>query len=329
MKRLLALMVLPIILIQMLLMPAVTYGEFTGCPAITVTTLPATDITMQSAVLHGVMCLQLPPRNGQPKGQECEGVMVFEYGIAHHLYTNQVPADVVSAAMVDNRLCHTVEGLLGELNPCTTYYVRLKYVFIEDAGIPGDLTYGVGVGLDPAEFIKSIYQPRVPAQCPSVYYSNEISFRTAGCELLEDETHQSGGVGTVAPTTRPFIMSNIVVQSAALASAKVSPGENVDVAATVTNKGGSNGTSKVTLYINGQEAESKGITLASGGSTQVHFSVSRNDPGTYTVYVNGVSAGSFTVDLFTNNDILIYSIIALFTIGIIGVLYLVFRRRTA
>ncbi len=153
--------------------------------------------------------------------------------------------------------------------------------------------------------------------------------RTTGCELLEDRKHQAGGIGAVAPSTRPFILSNIVVQSATVAAARVSPGEKVDVTATVANRGGSNGTSKVTLYINGQEAESKGITLSSGESTQVHFSVSQNDPGTYSIYVNGVPAGSFTVDLFTNNDILIYSIIALFTIGIIGVLYLVFKRRPA
>jgi uncharacterized membrane protein len=120
-----------------------------------------------------------------------------------------------------------------------------------------------------------------------------------------------------------------VVQGATVGAARVSPGEKVDVTATVANTGGSNGASKLTLYINGQEAESKGITLSSGESAQVHFSVSQNDPGTYSIYVNGVPAGSITVDLFTNNDILIYSIIALFSIGIIGVLYLVFKRRPA
>lgn len=30
------------------------------------------------------------------------------------------------------------------------------------------------------------------------------------------------------------------------------------------------------------------------------------------MYVNGAEAGSFTVDMFTNNDVLIYGIIALF-----------------
>jgi len=153
---------------------------------------------------------------------------------------------------------------------------------------------------------------------------------TIGCPAyIGSGSQQSGGVTGISPMAPPTNLPNNVVQTALIASTRVSPGEKVDVSATITNRGGSNGTSKVTLYINGQEAESKGITLSSGQSTTVNFTTSRNDPGAYTVHVNGVPAGSFTVDLFNNNDILIYGIIALFTIGIIGVLYLVFRRRSA
>jgi len=84
----------------------------------------------------------------------------------------------------------------------------------------------------------------------------------------------------------------------------------------------------VILYVNGQEADSKGVALASGQSTPVSFKVSRNDPGTYQVYVNGTSAGSFTVDLFNSNDMLIYASVALFVIGMIGLLYYLMKRRT-
>jgi uncharacterized membrane protein len=124
-------------------------------------------------------------------------------------------------------------------------------------------------------------------------------------------------------------MSNIVVQSAAIATPKATPGEKVDVTASVTNKGSSNGDAKVTLYVNGQEVESQGITLSSGQTAPLHFYLSRNEPGTYSVTVSGVSAGSFTVDTFANNDALIYGIIALLTLGIAGILYLVTRKRTA
>ena len=124
-------------------------------------------------------------------------------------------------------------------------------------------------------------------------------------------------------------MANIMVQSAAISTPKVAPGEKVDITASVANRGSSNGDARVTLYVNGQEVESQGITLSSGQTAPLHFYVSRNEPGTYSVYVGGVSAGSFTVDVFTNNDILIYGAIALLTLGIAGVLFMITRRRTA
>jgi hypothetical protein len=67
----------------------------------------------------------------------------------------------------------------------------------------------------------------------------------------------------------------------------------------------------------------------SGQTAPLHFYLSRNEPGTYSVTVGGVSAGSFTVDTFANNDFLIYGIIALFTIGIAAIIYMVTRKRTA
>jgi uncharacterized membrane protein len=119
------------------------------------------------------------------------------------------------------------------------------------------------------------------------------------------------------------------VLNATLAAGKAAPGEKVGITATLANKGNSNGTSKVTLYVNGQEVESQGVVLASGEKRTVNFTLSRNEPGTYSVYVNSVPAGNFTVDIFTNNDVLIYSIIIMFTLGIIGILYLLARRRSA
>jgi cytochrome c oxidase subunit IV len=46
------------------------------------------------------------------------------------------------------------------------------------------------------------------------------------------------------------------------------------------------------------------------------------------VRVNNQPAGSFTVDYFTNNDILIYGLIGLFAVATAGVLFLVARKRT-
>jgi len=71
------------------------------------------------------------------------------------------------------------------------------------------------------------------------------------------------------------------------------------------------------------EEISKGITVNSGSNTPVSFTVIRNEPGTYTVYVGGVSAGSFTVDGSAGPDIILYASIALILCALItGVFYL-------
>jgi hypothetical protein len=76
----------------------------------------------------------------------------------------------------------------------------------------------------------------------------------------------------------------------------------------MANKSAVNGNKKVTLYVNGQVETTQGITVKSGGSTQLTFTVSRSEPGDYSVYVDGVAAGSFKVELFSESDgILIFS----------------------
>ncbi len=311
MRRLVAALVFSVILLSLFLSPVA--AEAVPCPFIINLSwfaLPATDITDTTAVFNGQVSYTIRVTTGLQGTEEEEGPpVIFEYGTTPGVYTASVPVVLVNqeeefdgeAASIIVTLRAPVSGL----SPCTTYYAHLRLV--------------------------NEFEPLPPPfdQCVTFSPGGQISFKTAGCaQYIGAGSHQSGGVNTLNLTNPSLVMSNIVVQSATIAAAKVSPGEKIDISASVVNKGGSNGASKVTLYINGQEAESKGITLSSGESAQVHFSVSRNDPGTYTVYVNGVSAGSFTVDQFTNNDVLIYGIIALFAIGIVGVLYLVVKKRT-
>ena len=348
MTRLFAGLVLSMILIQSFLLPATVKAIVDHeCPVVTATMLPATNITDTSATLHGTACITydsteaLQQNAGQEEGT---GPLIVEWGTAPGLYTNKYSttfgsttsdARIVRKSVQNQGLgvCTTIDFTVEDLTPCTTYYFRLHVMilggFLGNENLSG--AQGAGIGLDGVQLPKVLLATTTPIECPTDYYSNEISFKTTGCITYigtGPTSHQSGGFNGITTTTTTNL-SNIVVQSATITSTKVSPGEKVDVTASVTNKGGSNGTSKVTLYINGQEADSKGITLTSGESTQVHFSVSQNDPGTYSVYVNGVPAGNITVDLFTNNDALIVSIIALFAVGIVGVLYLVVRRRSA
>ncbi len=136
-------------------------------------------------------------------------------------------------------------------------------------------------------------------------------------------THQSS-----IPTApqAPVSLSNITVKSASLSATKVTPGTQVTVMASVANTGTGNGTSVVKVYVNGAEEVQQGVTVNSGGSTQVSFDVTRSEPGTYTVYVGGTNAGSFTVDQFTPDTILYISGALVFFALVIGVIVMTRRK---
>lgn len=126
----------------------------------------------------------------------------------------------------------------------------------------------------------------------------------------------------------PVSLSNIVVKSASLSAVTATPGTPVIVTAGIANTGTGNGTSVIRVYVNGSEEAQQGITVNSGSTATITFDVSRNEPGTYTVYVGGTQAGSFTVKQFTPDTILFISCALVFFSLILGIIYLGLRRRT-
>jgi len=331
MKKIFGASVLLLLILQICLFPSSALGTL-QCP--TVSTLPATNIGDTTATLNGSVTIpsftSLPASNRIiPISHEYavdHGVLVyvsFQYGTVVGDYAHETPGVLMGGPS-------NFQSVINDLTPCTRHYARAKvHTVFEPVRFDSYLngTQGAGVGIDPyhvRQFLENGF-----IGCPDSY-GEVIAFDTTGCnETVITGTHQSGGMtgfGTTAPPSNPPIVG---VSSATVAATRVTPGEKVDVSATISNKGGSSGTSKVTLFINGSEEESKGVTLASGESATVHFSVSRSDPGTYIVNVNNIPAGSFTVDQFKNNDALIYGVIALFIIGIAGILYLLIRKRTA
>jgi hypothetical protein len=186
-----------------------------------------------------------------------------------------------------------VSYLANNLTPCTTYYYRI--VFFE-AGYCGLTTA-------------------------------PVMFQTPGCPT---NTGAGSHGGYFNPTNPGAAVSPalITVKTAAVSSAKAGIGEPVTVNASVANNGGSNGSTRVTVYVNGKEATSQGIVVGSGQTSNLVFTVSGNEPGTYNVVVYNVPAGSFTVDYLAGNDALIYGLIAFFTLAIAGTIFLIARRRT-
>jgi hypothetical protein len=131
---------------------------------------------------------------------------------------------------------------------------------------------------------------------------------------------------TTTNTNPPVTLPNIYVQIASLSDVAVEPDVPVTVTAAVSNKGTVNGNKKVTVYVNGQAETTQSITVNSGDSLQLTFNISRSTPGEYTVYVDGVPAGSYKVELFRKSDlVLIFSITMLLMAFVVGMVIL--RRR--
>jgi hypothetical protein len=142
--------------------------------------------------------------------------------------------------------------------------------------------------------------------------------------------HGSSMPGSItAPTQQgPVTVASISVKKASLSATKVSPGTPVAVTADVVNTGAVNGASNIKVYVNGQEESSRGVTISSGSSTPVTFAVTRNEPGTYSVYVGGTNAGSFTVDALADPNIILYISGALLVFAfVLGVIFITRRRQ--
>ena len=130
--------------------------------------------------------------------------------------------------------------------------------------------------------------------------------------------------GFVSPS--PVPLPNILVGSASLSAGRVPPGTPVTVTASVANTGTAAGSAVVRLFVNGQEEVRQGVSVNSGRTSQVRFTISRDEPGTYTVYVGNVPAGSFNVDVFADPNLILYFSAALVVVSLVlGAVY-IYRR---
>jgi len=126
--------------------------------------------------------------------------------------------------------------------------------------------------------------------------------------------------GSFMPPTpqAPVSLPGISVKSASLSTFKVKPGKPFIVTAIVTSP--VNDTTRIKLYINNQEESSQLVTANQGKEVPINFTISKNEPGTYAVYVESVNAGSITVgevDEHAGPNIILYIVIALIIFAII------------
>jgi hypothetical protein len=115
---------------------------------------------------------------------------------------------------------------------------------------------------------------------------------------------------------------------------QVVPNEQVEISINIGNKGGERGSRTVALYINGYLEESQTVGVGAGSSRAVVFRVTKSEPGTYVVIVEGQEGRFFVLapqkttflgdgGLGTGGII----VIVVVAIAIILAIVFVFRRR--
>ena len=98
-----------------------------------------------------------------------------------------------------------------------------------------------------------------------------------------------GGSCSEPQAQGPFLVKNLSIQPT-----KAQPNEVVTIAVSVTNTHNTWGAYSLVLKIDGVEEEGKQANVDAGSTQDVSFSVMREKPGKYAVFINGLS-GSFTV----------------------------------
>ncbi len=88
--------------------------------------------------------------------------------------------------------------------------------------------------------------------------------------------------------------SGFLVTGLSVKPGRVKPNETVIITVSVTNTYKILSVYILVLNINGAKEAEKQVNLDAGSSDNVSFSLTRQDPGSYTAFINGLS-GTFTV----------------------------------
>ncbi len=88
--------------------------------------------------------------------------------------------------------------------------------------------------------------------------------------------------------------ANLVASYLLVSPEQVVPNQQVEISINIGNDGGTTGTRSIALYINGVLEQSQTVSVSAGSAKTVVFTVTKSEPGTYQVMLEG-NEGQFTV----------------------------------
>lgn len=112
--------------------------------------------------------------------------------------------------------------------------------------------------------------------------------------VLAGDTVLFGERSLTSMSTGPAPAQTAVL-SASVGNSSVGVGEETEVTAKVENTGESEGTHEATLYVDGEEEETRDVTVVPGGTDDAVFSVSFSETGEYELRVDETDAGTVEV----------------------------------
>lgn len=163
-------------------------------------------------------------------------------------------------------------------------------------------------------FIVNPVEPAIPASPTPTLIATPAQPEVS--TVISASPH-GGSMPSTVPPSSPMQLPNLLVQNASLSASKVAPGIPVTVTANIANKGNVIGSTNVKLYVNGEEDSTMGITVESAGNRPIYFTLSRNQPGTYDVYVGGVEAGKFVVEEAIDPNIILFISLSLIAVSLV------------
>ncbi len=160
-----------------------------------------------------------------------------------------------------------------------------------------------GATFEPSANLTMKYNPEL---VPEGYFEDDLvlaCFNGEEWEILESKvdtekmsvTAQVPHFSKFAVLSLPPAPAKFETSNLRITPDKVLPNGEILITVNVANNGGIEGTYKLILAINGTQEAQKDVTLGRGEETQVSFTVSKNEAGSYTITLNDLS-GSFTVE---------------------------------